>query len=420
MKIAAVIAEYNPFHNGHLYQLDTIRESVGADYIIIIMSGDFMQRGAPAIIDKYARCRVALSCGADAVFELPVYFSLGSAEYFAQGAVSLLDKLGTVDVLHFGSECGDIALLCECADIITNETDIYKDRLNFHLREGKSFPLARSEAVKDLSLHSYKEETAGIFSSPNNILALEYIKALKQRKSTITPLTLKRKGAGFHSDTLSSENLPSANAIRKSLSGSCGDAFFHLAEHVPNICLEALKENLLLFQNDFSQALLYKLLQETDLHSGFSHFYDIGTEFSNIITANAMNFSSFEEFAHLCKSRNLTYTRICRGLMHILLDMTQENADLLKAHDYCGYARLLGFRIKNGKNELLSRIKKSASIPIITSPARGLRQFEGSALVSLKADIHAANIYECIKSQKMTPVSPLNELTREVIKLMEY
>lgn len=418
MKIAAVIAEYNPFHNGHLYQLDIIRKAVGADYIVIIMSGDFVQRGAPAVIDKYARCRVALSCGADAVFELPVYFSLGSAEYFAQGAVSLLGKLGAVDVLHFGSECGDIGCMQECADMLSDETDDYKRQLNLHLRQGKSFPLARSEAIKDLSAPARRQEISDIFSSPNNILALEYLKALKQRGSHITPLTLKRKGSDFHCDTLSDKTLPSANAIRKSLFLSPDNAALSdLQNHMPKTCLEALKDSTLLFPDDFSPILMYKLFQEADLRNGFSHFYDIGTELSNVITANRTRFSSFTELAQLCKSKNLTYTRICRALMHILLDMTQENADLLKKDDYCGYARLLGFRTTNGSNELLAHIKKSAAIPIITSPAKGLRQLRGSALLSLKADIHAANIYETIKAQKMTPVSPLNEMTREVIKL---
>jgi len=416
MKIAAVIAEYNPFHNGHLYQLHTICSTLKADYIILVMSGDFVQRGAPAIIDKYARCRIALECGADAVFELPVYFSLASAEAFAQGAVSLLDKLGVVDVLHFGSECGDICLLRECADIITNESDDYKQILNKHLRAGKSFPLARNEAVKAIS-HSYRKETADVFSNPNNILALEYIKALKQRESTVTPLTIKRKGANFHTALLLNNQFASANAIRKRLFASHDKHLSDLAAHVPNACLEALKHNTFLFQNDFSQLLLYRLLQGTDCGRGFSHFYDIGTELSNVIASHIMNFSSFEAFAHLCKSKNLTYTRLCRALMHIILDMTQENADLLKQHDYCQYARLLGFRSKNGKSALLSLIRKNASIPIITSPAKGLRQLTGSALVSLKADIHAANIYECVKSQKMTHVSPLCELTRKIIKL---
>lgn len=419
MKIAAVIAEYNPFHNGHLYQLDTIRLSAGADYIIVVMSGDFVQRGAPAIMDKYDRCRVALACGADAVFELPVYFSLGSAEYFAHGAVSLLDRLGTIDILHFGSECGDIGLLSKCADILANETDEYRHSLSIYLKEGKSFPLARSEAVKTVSPNLSGFEAAGIFSSPNNILALEYIKALKQRKSPITPLTVKRKGADFHSDTLSDECLPSASAIRKSLSDASDDRdYVRLTKHVPDACLEALQKNTLLFQSDFSKILLYKLTQVIDFEGGFSRFYDIGNELSNTIAANVMAFTSLEEFAYLCKSRNYTYTRICRALMHILLDMTQDNADLLKADDCCGYARLLGFRSKSSKDGLLSLIKKNSSIPIITSPAKGLRQLNGSALISLKADIHAANIYEGIKAQKKaSPVPPRNELTREIIKL---
>lgn len=416
MKVAAVIAEYNPFHNGHLYQLHTIRKDLKADYIIVVMSGDFVQRGEPAIIDKYARCRIALECGADAVFELPVYFSLASAEYFAQGAVSLLDKLGVVDVLHFGSECGDINLLCECADIIADESDDYKQILNLHLKAGKSFPFARSAAVRAVC-PSYQKETAAIFSSPNNILALEYIKALKQRKSVIIPLTLKREGAGFHDEALSDNHFASANAIRKKLSDSQSDNLSALATHIPNACFEAIQHNVLLFPNDFSQLLLYKLLQLVDFGNGFSHFYDVGTELSNVIAANSMNISSFKAFAQLCKSKNLTYTRLCRALTHIVLDMTQQNADLLQQHDYCQYARLLGFRSENGKSELLSLIGKNASIPIITSPTKGLQRLTGSALVSLKADIHAANIYEGIKAQKMTHVSPLNELTREIIRL---
>ena len=155
MNVTAVIAEYNPFHNGHLYQLRTIREQ-GADYIIIVMSGDFMQRGIPAIVSKYERCRMALSNGADLVFELPVYSALGSAEYFAQGAVSMLDKLGIVDVLHFGSESGDIALLTESAKIIAHETTSYKASLNNYLRQGISFPAARrlSKAASDSSAKS--------------------------------------------------------------------------------------------------------------------------------------------------------------------------------------------------------------------------------------------------------------------------
>lgn len=420
MKVVAVIAEYNPFHNGHLYQLNNIRKFHNADYIIVLMSGDFVQRGEPAIIDKYERCRIALACGADAVFELPVYFALGSAEYFSQGAVSLLDKLGVVDVIHFGSECGDIGFLQKCAEMLINETDEYKKFLNINLKLGKSFPLARCEAIMALSdLH--KQEIYNVFSSPNNILALEYIKALRQRNSNITPVTLKREGADFHCEALHEALLPSATAIRKSLfSSESSQIFSDIKNHVPEICLHALANSTLVFPDDFSQILMYRLFREADLMNSFSHFYDVGIELSNVITAAQTHFSSFSECIQLCKSKNLTYTRICRALMHIILDMTQDTADLLKNDDYCSYARLLGLRINNGHNELMKQIKKNSSIPIITSPAKGLKQLSESALISFKADIHAANIYETVKAIKKFPMSPLNEMTREIIKYTDY
>ena len=150
MKVTAVIAEYNPFHNGHLYQLRTIRMAEHADWIVVVLSGDFMQRGIPAIVDKYQRCQMALANGADLVFELPVYFALGSAEYFAQGAVSLIDKLGVVDSLHFGSECGDLSLITDCARIIAGESCQYQSLLNVFLKQGCSFPAARARAVAAL------------------------------------------------------------------------------------------------------------------------------------------------------------------------------------------------------------------------------------------------------------------------------
>ncbi len=193
MKVTAVIAEYNPFHNGHLYQLDTIRQTCDTDSVIVVMSGDFMQRGIPAIVDKYERCQMALDNGADLVFELPVYFALGSAEYFAQGAVSLIDKLGVVDLLHVGSESGDISLLYEFTrSALAHESDAYRAALNRHLKLGCSFPAARDNALSEL--FSDDSGIKQLVSAPNNILGIEYIKALIQRDSTIKPVTLARKG----------------------------------------------------------------------------------------------------------------------------------------------------------------------------------------------------------------------------------
>ena len=178
MNVTAVIAEYNPFHNGHLYQLDTIRQTHDADLIIVVMSGDFTQGGIPAIVDKYERCQMALENGADLVFELPVYFALGSAEYFAQGAVSLIDKLGVVDFLHFGSESGDIDLMYQFTNrMLANESDAYKAALNRYLKRGYSFPAARDRALSELlpadrfpTDAPVPKKTMQLVSAPNNIL----------------------------------------------------------------------------------------------------------------------------------------------------------------------------------------------------------------------------------------------------------
>lgn len=185
MKVNGIIAEYNPFHNGHSYHLNTAEEQNNADYTIIAMSGNFMQRGEPALIDKYKRAEMALRNGADLVLELPAYYSASSAEYFAIGAVTLLDKLGVVDYLCFGSECGEINILTRIAEIIATEPEKYTNTLRHYMREGLSFPTARTTALLeyDPSLSNYHD----VLSSPNNILGMEYIKALILRKSSMQP-----------------------------------------------------------------------------------------------------------------------------------------------------------------------------------------------------------------------------------------
>lgn len=417
MKTAAVIAEYNPFHNGHLYQLDTIRTQLGADCIIVIMSGDFTQRGIPAILDKYERCRLALEHGADVVFELPAYFALGSAEYFAQGAVSLADKLGVVDFLHFGSECGDIGILASCAKILAAESDEYRDSLGKSLKEGLSFPAARAAAVG-----ASKAEKAlphgKILSEPNNILGVEYIKALLQRDSSITPVTICRSGSDYHASTLENGTFASADAIRERLMEMQKEKtrdFTSLREFMPDSAYEYLRATThpFLSTNDFSQLLRYKLLGELQSPSEqLSVYYDVTPQLANTFRRNIRRFTTVSDFTTACKSKNLTYTRISRCLTHILLDMTQDTADTLKASDYCLYARLLGFG-ENGQ-KVLKQIKNNAAVPIITRPAKALKELDGIALASLKADIHASTVYQSARS----PGAPFpDELTREVIKI---
>lgn len=420
MKVTAVIAEYNPFHNGHLYQLDTIRHTENTDLILVIMSGNFMQRGIPAIINKYERCRMALLHGADLVFELPVYFALGSAEYFAQGAVSLADKLGVVDTLHFGSESGDLSQILQYANLLANESKTYQTALNQSLRQGYTFPAARSHALSELFPD---QDIQGFLSAPNNILGTEYAKALIQRKSTIKLATLARKGAAYTSVSLESDSFISANAIRNALYCQTSNAAASaIQKFLPANVYALLQMQEHLYTEDFSEILLYKMLELYGCKDAFADYFDIGKQLSHTLHNNLSRFVSFEDFAQLCKTKNLTYSRVCRGLMHILLGLTQEQAGALKQADYTPYARLLGFTSRGQK--LLKSIKANTSIPVITKPVHALKQFHGVALTTLQSDLFAADIYESIRQQKQRRrlgtagnLSRQSDLTSKLIKV---
>lgn len=428
MKIVAVIAEYNPFHNGHLYQLNTIREELGADRIIVVMSGNFTQRGIPAIIDKFDRCRMALSCGADVVFELPAYFALGSAEYFAQGAVSLIDKLGVVDVLHFGSESGDINKLSQIAEILSDEPASFRASLKQYLRLGFSFPVARSKAIADTN-HADAKAIGEIMGNPNNNLGIEYMKALNLRHSTIRPLTVTRSGSGYHETELLQNQFASANALRSLLSSQANllltdnalqdtdSVLQQLKKHVPvpvyNYFVDKSNQEFM-FSDDFSTVLLYKLMVATSESKSLSSYFDISEQLSDIFRKNMVDFTTFSNFCLACNSKNLTYTRISRCLLHLLLDMQQETIDALKANDFAQYARLLGFR--NSGKDVLSLIKANASIPVITKLSNAQKALDKLALDSLQKDIFSAQLYYALQGQKYHHTAK-NEYTQEIIRV---
>ena len=252
MKIVGLIAEYNPFHNGHEYHIQKAKEVTGADTVIVVMSGNFVQRGAPAIMPKHLRAKVALKSGASLVLELPVCFATGSAEYFAQGAVALLDSLGCVDALCFGSECGDIQPLTRIAEVLSDEPEEYRALLRASLKEGLPFPSARERALQD---YLHDPALSRILASPNNTLGVEYIKALIRQDSTIRPYTILRKDSRYHADTLEpAGNFSSATAIRRLLlfSGSSlrtvedtpydepklSSILARLEDHVPRECVK--------------------------------------------------------------------------------------------------------------------------------------------------------------------------------------
>ena len=381
MKVTGIIAEYNPFHQGHAYHLSRARELTGADRILIVMGGNFMQRGEPAIIDKYTRTEMALRNGADLVLELPAASATGSAEYFAEGAVELLDASGVVNELCFGSELGELEPLEKAAELLLEEPKDYQELLRAELKKGKTFPEARETA-----LSAFLPEQS-LLASPNNILAIEYIKALKRRKSSIRPLTIQRLGS-YHGENgqpagaphTVSGNLPesfaSASTIRcqlhtleKQIVTSCeqpafGSLMTALAKELPPSSFGLLKDVLLadrLVQaEDFSLPLHYRLMQAKEPME-FSVYLDVSEELSRRIYSLRQEFTGWNAFLDLVRTRQYTRSRVSRALLHILLDIRQEEV-LPPTH-----LRVLGFRRE--ASDLLSEIKKKSRLPLITKAA---------------------------------------------------
>lgn len=408
MKIAAIIAEYNPFHKGHRYQIEETRRQLGADYILIVMSGSFVQRGAPALCNKYQRTRMALAGGADAVLELPSLYALSSAEFFAGGGITLLNQLGVVDFLSFGSETGQLSLLMEWAGHLLDASSDFDALLKSYLQQGLSYPAARSQALNG--------GNGRLPASPNDILGIEYCKALIASHSTIHPFTLERKEVGYHETSLDpSSRYASASAIRRLLSTHPEE----IKDYVPSESFRLLCNSQSDFQyvseNDYSGLLHYRLLSRQN--TGFASYLDCTPDLSDKICKNIPFYTGFLDFCNLLKSRDLTYTRISRVLMHILLNMkTPEfyRPAIKERTLFVPYARLLGFR--QSALGLLSEIKKHSSIPLISKPAKASSLLNEKAFALFEQDIYCASVYESVLLNKFHR-TPLNEWKQSPIIL---
>ena len=455
MKIIGIIAEYNPFHNGHAYQIKKIKEELQADYVVVAMSGNFVQRGAPSIIDKYSRTEMALNCGADLVLELPVLWATASAEHFAMAGVTLFDKMGCVDGICFGAETDDLHTLSKISSLLIEEPPAFRHALSSYLKEGLSFPVARSKALcdyfanwNDYTKHNTSinpEVITSILNAPNNILAIEYLKALKRRHSSMTPYIIKREGAGYHEETIqhiSSSSLnddilsayhrnfattnyiptASATAIRKELSAkafafpdpNAEFSYDTLIDTMPDEALTVLKnyitKSALIFTNDFSSILCYKLLcSDTQFLSTVG---DSTTDFANRMIKNRSQFINFEQYCELCKRKEITYSRISRIFTHLLLNITEEDYIFGKSIDYIPYLRILGF--KKSASSLLKELKQQAQIPIISKLANAASLLPKDAMQLLEKDIFAANLYAHTCTTK-TGILHNNEFSRTIV-----
>ncbi len=432
MKVVGIIAEYNPFHNGHAYQIKKAKEITGADYVVVVMSGNYVQRGTPAILDKFSRTSMALQNGADLVFELPVLWSTASAEYFAMAGITLLDKLGIVDYVSFGCETENFRLLESVAKILADEPEEFSALLKDCLKSGLAYPVAREQALlaylqfpqKNTSLsdtflnpENGKSELHKILSSPNNILAIEYCKALYKRDSVIKPCPILRTGAGYHETDLHS-TFSSASALRKLLLSETSNKHIDLKEillqNVPADAANCLPASFDAFicEKDFSAMLYYKLFSECP--DGFESYGDSSRFLSDRIVKQLDSYLDFEQFCSLLKTKEITHTRIRRLLLHILLNIRQTDYIYGKEADYIRWLRPLGFRKE--ASCLLGEIKENSCLPIISKLSKANELLSASAYRQFEQELWASNLYYGVLSQKKSS-SEKNEFQREIIRL---
>jgi predicted nucleotidyltransferase len=415
MKVTGVIAEYNPFHNGHKYLLEQLRQQTGADYIIVAMSGDFIQRGAPAVVDKYTRTAMALENGADLVVEIPALWSTASAEYFAQAGIHLLCETGVIDHIGYGVEQKQPKLLSDLVELLTNAPDAYDKEIAMNQREGLSYPASREAALIALLPEFEASQIRDFLKQPNNILALEYEKALidwnLETGSSVGGVQIERIGDGYHEASVGS-TYASATAIRKLLAEDrtqiCAQHL--MPEQAASLLMDASRHNLTRSANDFSSILYAKLLSEQEF--GYEKYADCSHDLSCKIKKHLTEFISYDQFCMLLKSKDLTYTRISRVLLHIMLGITKENYSIGASHSFIAYLRALGFR--KDATPLLSAIKENAGLPLVTKSADAPKIIQEDAYPLFAIDLYAADLYrgvDCICSGRTLP----NEFTHEIV-----
>ncbi len=392
MKVLGLITEYNPFHNGHLHHLEKSREITGCDTVVCVMSGNFIQRGLPALTNKWSRAEMALNNQVDLIIELPVYYAVSSAEFFAHGAVKLLDSLGFVDSLCFGSECGEIDLLKIIAFVLAEEPAAYKEKLCRRLEEGLSFPAARSLALQDYFSQNSPNDLAlvrALIDKPNNILGIEYMKALKRLNSTIKPSTIRRYKADYNSYKQYG-SIASATAIRKILASNELEV---VKSVVPESSYNILRREISegrgpVFSESFELAILSMLRKMSS--EELRGVNDVTEGIENRIIKAAQESGSLSELLDRIKTKRYTLTRLQRILTCILLGLSRDNLETFNSAGGPQYIRVLGFSEKG--EELLGKIKAS-SLPLVTNLPVFLKNCTALQKKMLEADILASDIY---------------------------
>jgi len=389
--VLGIIAEYNPFHNGHLHHLNESKKLTNSDSCIAIMSGNFTQRGEVSIVDKWEKAKMALDNGVDLVIELPTLYAISSAENFASGAIKILNSLGIVDYISFGSEAKDISVLDDIANVLAFEPPQYKTLLSHELARGEAFPKARENAMM-MYLNDVRR-FANVLSSPNNILGIEYLKALKRQKSKIQPITIKREGSKYNETTIPrTSRFASATAIRNLCKSN--DDITPLQRFLPEASFDILEENIKkgTFVKDislFDKEIIYTLRKmSTDQIANLPDVSE-GLEFAFKNAANQCN--SVVELLSIINTKRYTKTRLQRILLYAILGITKKDMEM--SLNTTPYVRVLGFNDKG--QELLSQIsKKNRKLEIITSVKKFMDKKSNENLkLMMNKDIWATDVY---------------------------
>ena len=389
--VLGIVAEYNPFHNGHLYHLIESKKISNADYCIAIMSGNFTQRGEVSIVDKWSKAQMALSNGIDLVIELPTIYSVSSAENFAMGAIKILNSLQIVDFISFGSEVNNISVLDDIANVLAFEPPQYKTLLSHELSRGESFPKARENALM-MYLNNLRR-FANVLSAPNNILGIEYLKALKKLKSNIQPITIKREGSKY-----SDANLPrnskfaSATSIRNFFQSS--QDLSALQKFVPESTFNILEENFkkgnfVKSLSSFDKEIIFTLRKMSVEEIANLPDVSEGLEFSIKNAVNQCN--STIELLSILKSKRYTQTRLQRILLYSILGITKKDMEM--SNLTIPYVRILGFNSKG--QELISTIsKKNRKLEVVSSVKKFMdKKLNNNLRLMMEKDIWATNVY---------------------------
>ena len=475
-KVIGIIAECNPFHAGHAYLIRQAKALSGAAHCVMVMSGDFVQRGAPAILDKYTRASMALSGGADLVLEMPPIFAVSSAEDFAGCGISMLTQLGIVDEVWFGSECGDLSLLTKAAALLSEENGLFSQVLQQALREGHTYLESRELALRKLlesegkglshnacsdegiSHHSGSDAEAApsplsLLHAPNNILGIEYCRAIRRLSSPLLPRTIRRVGAAYHDADIAqtrqtaqaphtaqvlhtaqvhaaevspairnmqalpaaqTPDYPSASALRALWEGD-PDAFSvsslaALSETViPRAAASCLIGQVPVCLNDFSALFHGCLLEKLRRGEDLTAYQDMSREIADRMTGQALTFRLLSDRIADLKTRQYTYSRISRAAMHLMLGHTCAEYRLRKEKGYTDYARVLGFTPAG--LPLLHAIKEAGSLSLISRAAD--KKWKEKDL--FQADLFSSHLYNSVAVMK--GARPVSELEHSPVRI---